>query len=156
MSERDVEDAEEALADPPPTGAFDTVIEEAPAEPLLEASIVASRAARREERRRPLGALLAGWDVASLWAAVTALVALAAAEGVTWLGAFAGHSRASASVVLRAGGAVFLWFHGVGITLSPPAGGFGGPGAAFLQNVGVTLSLTFMTGTLLVVVLLAG
>jgi hypothetical protein len=50
---------------------------------------------------------------------------------------------------------VVLWFHGVGITLSPPAGGFGGPGAAILQNVAVTLSLTLMTGTILVVVLLA-
>jgi hypothetical protein len=155
MSDRDVGDVDEAVADPPPTGAFDTVIEEAPAEPLLEASIVASRATRRDERRTAFGALLAGWDVATLWAAVTALVALAAAEVVTWLGAVGGHSQASASVVLRAGGALFLWFHGVGITLSPPEGGFGGPGAAFLQNVQVTLSLTFMTGTILVAVLLA-
>jgi hypothetical protein len=155
MSDREVEDVQTPTADPPPTGAFETVIAEAPQEPLLEASIVASRAARRTERRSPLGLLLAGWDTAALWAGVAALGGLAAAEAVAWLGAAAGHSDAPASTVFRAGQAVFLWFHGVGITLSPPAGGFGGPGAAFLQNVSVTLSLTFMTGTLLVVVLLA-
>jgi Family of unknown function (DUF6350) len=155
MSDRDLGDVDEAVGDPPPTGAFETVIAEAPAEPLLEASIVASRAARREERSTPLGATLAGWDVALLWSAVAAAAALAVAEAVTWLGAVAGHSHASTATVLRTGGAVFLWFHGVGITLSPPAGGFGGPGAAILQNVAATLSFTFMTGTLLVVILLA-
>ena len=155
MGERERADVEETAADPPPTDAFGPVIAESPAEPLLEASIVASRAARRGQRRTPLGWLLTGWDVASLWAAVTAVAGLAVAEAVAWLGALAGGSTAPASTVLRTGGALFLWFHGIGITLAPPAGGFGGPGAAILQNVAVTLSMTFMTGILLVVLLLA-
>src|SRR5882762_6017643 len=117
MSDSERGAVEGTVADPPPTDAFGSVIAESPAEPLLEASIVASRAARRRERRTPLGSLLAGWGVASLWAAVAAAAGLAVAEAVAWLGALAGGSTASATTVLRTGGALFLWFHGIGITV---------------------------------------
>ena len=135
MSDRERGDVEGTVADPPPLEAFGSVISESPAEHLLEASIVASRAARRGQRRTSLGSFLAGWKVACLWAAVTAVAGLAVAEAVAWLGALAGGSTASTATVLRTGGALFLWFHGIGITLSPPAGGFGGPGAAILLTM---------------------
>ena len=147
--------ADPAPTDPPPTGEYDAVIADTPAEPLLGATVVASRTARRDERRSALGSLLVGWNVAGLWALITAGSALLLAEGVTWLGAIAGGSSGHAARVTRAGGAVFLWFHGIGLSIAPPAGGFGGPGAAIFQNVAVTLSLTLMTGTLFVLVLLA-
>jgi hypothetical protein len=142
-------------ADPPPTGEYDAVIADSPAEPLLGETIVASRAARRGERGSWLGSLLAGWNVAGLWALITAAAALLLAEGVSWLGALAGGATSHAAAVTRTGGALFLWFHGIGLSIAPPSRGFGGPGAAILQNVAVTLSLTLMTGTIFVLLLLA-
>lgn len=155
MSDVEHAEVEGSPADPPPTGEYEAVVPEHPAEPLLGETVVASRAARRGERRPGAGALLVGWNVAGLWALITAAAALAVAECVAWLGALAGGSTSQAGTVTRAGGALFLWFHGIGVSIAPPAGGFGGPGAAILQNVAVTLSLTLMTGTILVLVLLA-
>jgi len=139
MSDVEHAEVEGPPADPPPTGEYDAVIADSPAEPLLGETVVASRAARRDERRSWVAALLLGWNVAGLWALTAAAIAFLLAEGVAWLGALAGGSTSAAATVTRAGGALFLWFHGVGITIAPPAGGFGGPGAAILQNVGVTL-----------------
>jgi hypothetical protein len=155
MSDVEHAEVEGSPADPPPTGEYDAVIVDSPAGPLLGEAVVASRAARRDERRSPLDSLLAGWNVAGLWALIAAGAALVLAEGVAWLGALAGGSTSHATTVTRTGGALFLWFHGIGLSIAPPAGGFGGPGAAILQNVAVTLSLTLMTGTIVVLVMLA-
>jgi Family of unknown function (DUF6350) len=154
MSDVEHAEVEGSPADPPPTGEYDAVIADNPAEPLLGETIVATRAARRDERRSWFGSLLAGWNVAGLWALITAGAALLLAEGVAWLGALAGGATSHAAAVTRTGGALFLWFHGIGLSIAPPSAGFGGPGAAILQNVAVTLSLTLMTGTIFVLVLL--
>ena len=143
----------------PDTNAPDATTSEAPATPHTvdleadEIAIVPSRTARREEQSFA-ALLLAGWACACRWALVAAGGALAVAEAITWLGARAGASSASVGTILRAGGILFLWFHGIGVTVSAPRGGFSGPGAAILQSVGATLWVAFLLGTLLVLILL--
>lgn len=105
---------------------------------------------------RPVARLFrAGWGTAAVWALATAVAAGAVAEGAVWLAATAGRSPASTGTIVRAGGILFFWFHGVGANVVHPGGGPRGPGAALLGMIGFSLSFSFMLGTLLVLVMLA-
>jgi hypothetical protein len=112
-------------------------------------AVVPSRLHRATARPSLPGLFRAGWAAAAIRALIAVCAAVTLAEGMVVIASVAGRSTATAAVLARTGGVLFLAFNHVGVVLRPPASPGGLAQFGLIGGLDVTLSLTPMLGTAL-------